>query len=547
MIRSSALLVLTSLAVPAVAQEVPYDVAIIGGLVVDGTGNPARRVDIAIRGDTIVAVGRIGSTPVKKTVDAKGLHVTPGFIDLHSHADRAMAGSNVPARRAPNLVTQGITTVVFGADGRNVRPTIATEMAAFKDPGVGINVVPVVGHGTVRRRAMGAGFRRPAKPDELERMKGFVQEGMEAGAWGLGAGLEYPPGRYSTVDEVVELAKVVARYDGFYYAHQRSQSTLPRWQLPSMVDGPTLDGIDGIKETIRIAAEAGIRAVGSHIKAKGRGSWGRAVRDTQLIDAARAQGHQVYLDQYPYETYNGGAGPIFPSWALAGGPAELGKRLDDPTTRARFTKDLAFVIDLHGGPGRLIITQCVDPDCVGKTVEAVAKEREQTMEETLIAFAMKGTPRMPAGHLVRPMGMCAADVEHYMRQEYTATCTDAGVVMRRGGPPGRHPRFWGSYPRKIAHYVKDRGVISLAFAVRSMTSLGAQIIGLSDRGVIRPGAKADLVVFDLDALRDHATVMQPGRPSEGIHHVLVNGVFAMEGKKTTDALAGRVLDRREGR
>ncbi|MAG55100.1 MAG: hypothetical protein CMJ83_02295, partial [Planctomycetes bacterium] len=330
----TAILLATARAAPA--QEAAYDLLIKDALVLDGTGNPARRADVAVRGDAIVAVGRLGSAKAKRVIRARGLHVTPGFIDVHSHADRALAGSNIEARRAPNLVNQGITTVVLGADGRNVKWPISKEIAAFADPGVGVNVVPMIGHGTVRGRVLGTSYRRPARPEEIERMKALVRQGMDEGAWGIGAGLEYLPGRFSTTEEVIALAKVLASYDGFYYAHQRSQSRLPRWQLPSMVDGPTLDGVDGIRETIRIATEAGIRAVGSHIKAKGRSSWGRAVQDTKLVEAARAAGHQVYLDQYPYETYNGGAGPIFPAWALRGGPDELRKRLADPETRTRF-------------------------------------------------------------------------------------------------------------------------------------------------------------------------------------------------------------------
>ena len=282
-----------------------FDILIRNGRVLDGAGNPDVRADVGIRADTIAAIGRLSGASAERTIDAAGLWVVPGFIDMHSHADTAMAGGSVERRQARNLLAQGITTVVFGADGRNSRWPIADEIAAFRDPGTGLNVVPMVGHGTVRGRVMGDDFRREARPDEVEAMKGLVRQGMEEGAWGLGSGLEYEPGRYSATEELIELARVVAEYDGFYYSHQRSQSRLPRWQLPSMVTGRPLDGIDGIEETIRIGRETGIRVVGSHIKSKGRSSWGRSYMDVMRIDLARREGHQVFLDQYPYETYNG--------------------------------------------------------------------------------------------------------------------------------------------------------------------------------------------------------------------------------------------------
>ena len=532
-------------AVPAVSQESKFDFDLLfrGGLVLDGTGNPAKRADVGINGDTIGAVGNLSRSTAMHVIDVTGMYVAPGFIDMHSHADTALVGSSVERRRAPNLVGQGITTVVFGADGRNARWPIATEISACETPGVALNVVPMVGHGTVRGRVLGDDFRRRATDEEIAEMKRLVREAMEQGAWGMGAGLEYDPGRWSTPEEVIELAKVVGDFDGFYYAHQRSQSRLPRWQLPSMVSGPTLDGVDGLLETISIAREAGIRVVGSHIKAKGRASWGRSYLDTRLVDEAREKGLQVYLDQYPYDTFNGSAGPIFPGWALSGGTEELQKRLDDPETRQRLENDLEHMIDIHGGPGRLIITDHTDPTLIGKTVQEVAKERGSEIKETLIGFALNGSQRIRAGHLVRPMGLSEADVVQYLRQHYTATCTDAGVTTSARKQPGQHPRFQGTYPRKIARYVRDQGVISLPFAIRSMTSLGAQIIGLTDRGMIHPGYKADITVFDYTEIRDRATVMEPWRPNEGIYYVMANGKLLMDNQELTGELAGVVLKR----
>ena len=545
MIPRLAVALLTAAVLGSGEQEAYFDLLIRNGIVLDGTGNPGVRADIGIRGDVIEAIGDLDTAPAQRVIDASGLHVAPGFIDMHSHADTGFVSGDIDARRAPNLVSQGITTVVFGADGRNQLWPIDEETTAYRKYGVAINVVPMVGHGTVRSRVLGDDFQRAATPDELEQMKALVRQGMEEGAWGIGAGPEYSPGIWSTPEELVELAQVIAPFDGFYYAHQRSQARLPRWQLPSMIDGPTLDGIDGLAETIDIAVQTGIRVVGSHVKAKGRSSWGRSFMDTKMIELARSQGHQVYLDHYPYETNMGGPTMVFPAWALEGGHQSLRQRLEDQRTRHLLEVDLEHMIDQSGGPGRLIITHHVDPKLVGKTVSEVAVERQSSLVETLIDFALAGTEFMPAGLRIRPLSMSEYDNDQYIRQDYTATCTDGGVRTAPGGNPGMHPRYWGAFPRKIARYVKERSVITLPFAVRSMSGLAAQIIALPDRGLVREGYAADLTIFDFDRIQDRATIMEPGLPSVGIEYVLVNGQLAIDGAIPTGTLTGKVLLRHE--
>lgn len=549
------------------AQEL--DILIRNGLVLDGTGNPAFRADVGIVGDQIAAVGRLDGISAKHTIDATGLHIAPGFIDLHSHADRALVREDVEPRRAHNLVAQGITTVVAGPDGRNARWPIAAEMAAYGELGTALNVVPMVGHGTVRREVMGDDYERPATGREIDRMKALVRDGMEAGAWGLGAGPEYRPGRFSTTEELIELARVVAEYDGFYYAHQRSQSPLPRWQTPSMVTGWRLTGTDGMKETIRIGKETGIRVVGSHIKAKGPSTWGHSAIDILLIERARREGVQVYLDQYPYETFGGGPTGVIPPWAFAPPGTDWSGGIDDPKWRDTALLDnhrenlqgnLAdpaigpvlradieyLMVDLYGGPERLIVVHAPSqPDLVGRTLAEVAAARGTTPLQQLIDFAMAGSDSLPHGVLVRPIAGHSFDVENYMRQEFTATSTDGGVSLRTR--PGQHPRYYGTYPRKIAHYVKERHVIGLPFAARSSSGLPAQIIGLPDRGYIREGYKADLVLFDFERIRDRATILQPDRYPVGIEYVLVNGEFTVDGATLTGKLPGRVLDRGEAK
>ena len=553
---------------PASAQ--PFDLLIRGGQVLDGSGSPAFRADVGIRGDTIAVVGRLDGASAARVIDASGRLVVPGFIDMHSHADRALILSDRTAREARNLVAQGITTVVVGPDGRNPIWPIADEIAAYRRGGTALNVVPMVGHATVRGEVMGDDYERPATANEIERMQVLVRDGMEAGAWGLGAGPEYRPGRFSTTAELIELAKVVADYDGFYYAHQRSQSPLPRWQTPSIVEGWRLNGTDGMRETIEIGRASGIRVVGSHIKAKGPSTWGHSSVDVLMIDRARAEGVQVYLDQYPYETFGGGATGVIPPWGFAppgtdrsGGndaplwrtPGLLGRdnlrrNLDDAMYGPMLVTDIEFMLDLQGGADRHIVVFAPhDPSLVGRTLSEIAEAHGRTPVEQLVDFALMemeaGDESIRSGVLFRPIAGHEFDVENYMRQEYTATGTDGGVSLEPR--PGQHPRYFGTYARKLTHYVKARGAISLPFAIRSSTGLPAQIIGLPDRGYVRAGQKADLVVMDFDRLEDRATILNPARPPVGFDYVLVNGEFTVEGGRPTGALPGVVLDRNEVR
>ncbi|MEO5814237.1 MAG: amidohydrolase family protein [Gemmatimonadaceae bacterium] len=551
------------------AQDSTLDVLIVNGRVLDGTGNPDIRADVGIRGDRIVAIGTLTGMRARRTVDARGLYVAPGFIDIHSHADAALASDDSIARGAPNLVTQGITTVLGAPDGRNRLWPVSREIAAFRSKGMALNIAPMVGHGTVRAEVMKNDYEREATPSEVARMRALVHQGMEEGAWGMSAGLEYRPGRFSSPDELVALAKEVTPYAGFYIAHQRSEAQLPSvWQTPSMVTSWPVDGVRALEETIRIAREAGIAAVGSHIKAQGRSSFGRSAIDVRLVDLARAEGLQVYLDQYPWDSYGGGRSTLIPRWALvddtsqasggldsprlrtpgvlAHGRANLRRALADPARRRVLEADIAFMIDADGGGDRLLILDHPDTTLVGRTLAEAAARLGKSEIETVIEFALTGNEKIPEGASIRNRAMDEPDIEHYMRQEYTATSTDAGVDVIRpgdGGGRGLHPRFYGTLPRKLARYARDRHVISLAFAVRSATSLPAQIVGLGDRGTLREGFKADVVVFDLARLRDNTSYLQPRQYSDGIEYVLVNGRFTMDHGKLTDARPGVVIER----
>ena len=552
---------------PLPAQE--FDLLIRNGQVIDGSGNPGIRADVGIRGDRIAAMGDLAGRSAHRTIDATGLVVVPGFIDLHSHADRSLVAESVEPRKAHNLVAQGITTIVGGPDGRNAIWPLSAEAEALRRHGIATNFVPMVGHSTIRSQVMGDDYEREATPPEIDRMRELVRQGMEAGAWGLGAGPEYRPARFSSTEEIIELARVVAEYDGFYFSHQRSQSPLPLSQVPSIVDSVPLTGTDGMKETIRIGRETGIRVVGTHIKTKGVDMWGHAAKDIIRIDRARSEGVQVFLDQYPYETFGGGGHRILPPWAFAEPGTDYSGGLDDPKWRAdgifenfrenlrknlddpRFgpilVNDIEYLIGIQGGADRLVI---VDPpsnsELVGQTLAEVADRRGVTPVDALVQFALDaGTEESPHGVLFRALAGHEFDVKTYMKQPYTATSTDAGVSLET--LPGLHPRYYGAFVRKIAHFVKEEETVSLPFAVRAGTNLPAQIIGLPDRGLLRPGYHADLVVFDYDRLEDRATVLEPHRYPEGIEYVIVNGQFTVDEGELTGALPGQVLDRNEVR
>ncbi len=558
------LLVLAAATTSAHAQH--FDLLIRGGMVLDGSGSPAFAADIGIDGDEIVAIGRLAGATAERVIDAAGKYVVPGFIDMHSHADRVFASDNIEGRRAHNLVMQGITTSVFGPDGRNPVWPISAEMDAYRTPGVATNVVPMVGHGTVRGMVMGDDYERPATDEEIAEMAALVRGAMEDGAWGLGAGPEYRPGRFSTTEELIALAKEVAPYAGFYYSHQRSQSPLPLWQLPSMVDAQPLTGTEGMRETIEIGRAAGIRVVGTHIKAKGTDTWGHSQTDILMIEAARQDGVDVYLDQYPYETFGGGPVDVIPDWGYAppgtdrsGGtdsplwrdedlmsrPKDnLRANLADPVAAAELERDTEYILRLQGGAGRHIVLAAPDfPEMVGRTLDEIAAEAGRTPFEQLVHFALESTSLPPGGIRFRPVAGHRFDIENYMRQEYTATSTDGFVSLQTR--PGQHPRSYGAFVRKISHYVKEREAITLPFAIRSSTGLPAQIIGLRDRGYLREGNKADIVVFDYDELSAPATIMEPDLYPTGIEYVLTNGQFTVDGRRPTGALPGEVLDRRE--
>lgn len=546
---------------PVSAQtEAPFDLLIRNGRVLDGTGNPWFRADVGVKGDRIVAVGNLEGASAGRTIDATGLVVAPGFIDIHSHADDGNAdpdgGStirNADLRRKamPNIVAMGVTTAVVNHDGRSPWP-IADQRATLERQGVGANVMLMVGHGEVRRRVMGDDFRRPATADEVRAMRALVRQALDEGAVGLSAGLEYVPGRWSTTDEVASLAEELVAYDGVYISHERSEGPDPMWYWPSQDEPgpPTL--LDAVMETIEIGRSSGARVVASHIKAKGAHYWGSSATVIQLIERARAEGVEVFADQYPYATSGSdGSTVLLPGWALDDEqatsradrrpPAEMLRiTLRDAARAADLRRDVAHEIRRRGGADRVVVFEYPDSSLVGLSLQQVADRWALGAVDAAIELQLRGDPERAGGGRLRGFSMSEDDVERYAGQSWVATASDGGLA-HPGDERSVHPRFYGTFPRKIAWYARERGVLSVEDAVRSMTSLPALLMGLRDRGQVREGFAADLVVFDLDELEDRATFFEPHQYPAGIHHVLVNGAFVVDDGELTWGLPGRVI------
>jgi N-acyl-D-amino-acid deacylase len=541
------------------ASEQPattYDLLIRNGRVLDGTGNPWFPADIAVKDGRIAAIGRLSETTAATVIDATGRYVAPGFVDIHSHADDGsspdggLRDASRARRAAPNLVSQGITTVVVNHDGRSPWP-IGEQRALLEKQGIGVNAMLLVGHGTVRRLVMKDDVRRASTAAEQARMRELLRQGLREGAVGLSAGLEYEPGRWSTTEELVELARELPEVDGVYISHERSEGSDPLWYVPSQ-DGPgppTL--LDAVRETIEIGEQTGARVVASHLKSKGEHYWGSSAAAVGLIQRARDRGVDVWADQYPYPTSGtDGSTVLIPAWATrepgvpgrgtaASRAAMLTRVLGDPSTARQVRADIAHEIRRRGGAKNIIVYDYSDRSLYGKPLAEIAQMWKTDPVDAAIRIQMEGLDR-PGGARMRGFSMAEWDMEHIAKQPWVATSTDGGIALPQDGP-STHARFYGSFTRKISHYAIERGVISLEHAIRAATTLPARIMGLTDRGGIREGFAADLVVFDLQTIRDTATFFEPHQHSEGIEHVFVNGVARVKDGAIVDALPGRVI------
>jgi N-acyl-D-amino-acid deacylase len=524
--------------------------------ILDGAGNPWFRSDLGILDGRIAKVGRLSGVPAGQHLDAKGLFASPGFIDIHSHSDVTIPFNPL----TESTVRQGITTLVVGSCGISVAPVnrrtefllqrylspflpaeqqLKIEWASFREymrweenRGCAVNIANLVGHGTVRIAVMGFDERSPTN-GELHEMRDLVEEAMDAGAYGISTGLIYPPGIFSKTEELVELSRVVANHGGTYFSHIRGE-------------GATL--VDAVKEAIGIGERADIRVQISHHKAAGRNNWGKTIETLKMMEEARERGVDVAYDQYPYSAAMTTLVTLLPPWAHEGGMARTLERLRDPAQRERMRKEIE-----QGLPG----WQNWAGDCGWEniTISSVNGEKNKDLEGKSIAEASalrkKDEFTTLCDVLLEEQGMATMimhamdeeDVQRVMKHHLQMAGTDAWSLAPYGvlGTGKPHPRFYGTYPRILGRYVRDERLLTLEEAIRKFTSFPAQRLQLHDRGLIREGCWADLVVFDPEKIKDTATFSDPHKYPEGIEYVLVNGQFVIEKGSNTGRLAGKVL------
>jgi dihydroorotase/N-acyl-D-amino-acid deacylase len=500
------------------------DVLIVNGMVIDGTGAPARRADVAIRGDRIVAVGaNLPRDVAKRVVDAQGKIVSPGFIDLHAHLEPLL---EMPLMES--ALRQGVTFALGGPDGGSPLP-LKPYMDSVRTAKPGINVGYLVGHNDVRRAVLGMAARAP-NDAELARMKRLVAEAMGQGAFGLSTGLLYLPGTYSNVEEVIALSQSAADSGGIYTSHLRKEG---------------LGLLDGVGEALEIGRRAKIPVVLTHHKAVGQLMWGKSVVTLAMVDSARKAGTDVMIDQYPYTATHTNLGVLVPSWAMAGGDADFRKRLQDAALKDSIVKGIIFNILNDRGGGDLARVQFSrvnwDKSLEGKTLKDWAARRNLApTPENGAALVLEAMLKGGANAIYHVLD--EGDVRRIMASPFTMIASDGRLSRPGDGHP--HPRAYGTFPRVLGEYVREQKLLSLEAAVHKMTQMPAQRLRLADRGVVRVGAVADLVVFDANAVKDQSTFTEPHQYPLGIETVLVNGTVAVDGGKATGVRAGRVITRR---
>jgi len=533
------------------------------GNVVTGAGNPWFRADVAVKDGRIVEVGLV-SGEAEEVLDASGKVVCPGFVDLHDHSDFTLLVN----RLAESKVHMGVSTIVFPSCGSGAAPlneemrdeverdspylkdagievdwsTVEEYLRLLEEGGLSVNVAPLVGFGTVRRCVMGMEMRAPTT-GELEAMKAEVAKAMEVGCRGITTGLRYTPQSYAETEEVIELSKVVARYGGFYTSHIRDE-------------GDRGDPVGAVEEIIRIGEEAGLPVNISHFKVLSKSFWDICPRLIELVEEARRRGVDVTADQYPYNASGTGPDAWIPSWANEGGREALAGRLNDPEIAPKIQAGLVEAMDDRGGPeAALISTYPADPSLVGKTIADVARTRGERPGDTVFKLFKAHVEGVVAGEVEGGFGFVnfnqtEENVEMIMARPWVAIGTDGRVHAPYGllskHIPAPHPRFYGTFPRILGLYVREKGVLRLEEAVRKMTSLPAQRLGLNDRGLLAQGMWADITVFDPNTVIDRAEFVPPEatmRYPEGIDHLVVNGVVTLREGEHTGALAGRILRR----
>lgn len=510
---------LLSLALPLLVRAADYDVLIRHGLVVDGTGNPGYHADVAVKDGRIAAIGKLTGTS-EEVIDAKGLVIAPGFIDVHTHADDV---ADFP--RAENFLRMGVTTIVVGNCGSSDLD-IGKLFQNIEAKKVSANVASLVGHNTVRSAAMGGSFDREPTSAEREKMKALVRQAMQDGAVGLSTGLIYRPGTFSSTDEIVELAKEIAPFDGIYTSHMRHED----YRIDKALD-----------EVFRVAREAKVRAEVSHIKLGGERAWGQADRVLKKIEAARAEGLDITQDQYAYTASSTSLSQLIPDRAFDGGRKKFLSLITNQVEKAKLAAEMKEKISSRGGKDyayAVIARYAADESLNGLNIVQAAKKMRgadslDDQIETILELEKNG------GGSGVFHGMNEADLQVFMRHPNTMFACDSG--SRDFGKAVPHPRGYGNNARILSRYVRELSVLRLEDAIRKMTSLPANTFQFGDRGQLRAGWAADITVFDPARVNSPSTFADPHHYAEGIPFVLVNGVVVIRNSQHTDAKPGQVL------
>ena len=500
----------------------PYDIVLRNGRIIDGTGSPWYAADVAIRGDAIVKIAPSIEDPAGRVIDVHGNVIAPGFIDIHTHARRGI--TQVPT--APNYARQGVTTVMEGPDGSSPLP-LAPFLADLEKLKTSINIGSFVGQGSVRSAVIGD-VNRQATPEEIGSMVALVEQGMKDGAFGMSTGLFYVPGTFTPTDEVIELARAAGRFGGIHESHQRD-------------DAAKL--LDSVNETIAIGEKGHLPTQISHAKVVGTANWGRSADLLALVDAARARGVDVTIDQYPYTASSTSvAAALIPAWVLEGGRNATLARLKDSASREKAKGGIvAMIRDERGGgdPKNVQFASCsFDASLAGNTLADLTRARgmaptiRNAAEVTMWIVEQGGCQGIFHA-------MSERDLVRILRHPATMVASDGEVpIFGRANP---HPRSYGTFARVLGVYVREQKVLTLEDAVRKMSAFPAARLGLTDRGVLRPGMKADLAVLDAATVRDTATYEKPHQYAAGFSHVIVNGQIVFENGEMTAARPGRVL------
>ena len=494
-----------------------FDILITGGTVYDGTGQPGRVTDIGIRGDRIVLVGTAPAGAVaRQRIAASGLIVSPGFIDPHTHTYEGLPRLSAERRQNPSSLMQGITTVVLGADGRGPLD-VARILDETEQAGLGTNTYALTGFGSARIRVMGSSSA-PASPEQIKAMRALIAKALREGAYGVGSGLFYAPQSYANTEEVVAVVSAAKPFGGVYDTHQRDESSY------------TIGLLASVREAIRIGCESGLTTNIGHIKTLGVDVWGKADTVLKIMAQARTKGCKVTADQYPWTASGTGlSASLMPRWMQAGGRDSMLARIADVSGREQMLSEMRDNLRRRGGDSTLLFTggTVAAKPYIGRTLKQVAAERGRNAVQTALELVRDGLDMSVAS-----FNMTEADIETFMR--------DPNVMTSSDGSEG-HPRLYGTYPRKIRRYVLDKPVITMQRMVRASAGQVAETYGLTDRGVLRAGAFADVIVFDPKTIRDEATYVEPTKLASGMRFVFVNGKAAISDAKLTGVMAGKAL------